>query len=368
VPRRTLTTLTAALAVSLAATATASAQGPDQQEVGLLFTQTAPSGTLKPVEGGAADRRTLVLEGVSRQVVWFTDRPARKSGHLPLAGFVSQWPGYGFVEDPPNAALTVLDASAGQDTVVLTLGQPRYRAKRDRLRYPAQLEGEASGNLSHLEPSRDRRVPRRFADASLFIDDATAPVSGACVIQPFAECSYADLHGAGLHGARLSFANLSFANLSVADLSDADLSDADLFRADVHGADLSNADLHHADLHQADLTVAFLSGANLSFANLSFANLPGATLLRANLTNADLPTANLSAADLTTANLTRADLTRADLSAADLSRASLPFANLPGANLSDANLSGANLSRANLSGAKFCRTTMPDRSINNSGC
>jgi hypothetical protein len=313
VPKRTSIMLTATLAISLAAAATASAQGPDQQEVGLLFTQTAPSGTLKPVEGAGPDRRTLVLEDVSGQVVWFTDRPARQSGHLPLSGFVSEWPGFGFTEDPPNAALSVLDAPSSKDTVILTLGQPRYRAKRNRLRYPARLEDEATGNLSHLESSRDRRVPRNFAEASLFVDDALAPVSGDCVAHPYAQCPGADLHGVDFHSANLFSANLSDANLSGALLFGAYLA-----RANLSNANVSNANLFGADLSRTDLSGADLTGADLSRVKLSTTNLSGAVLVRANLYYADL--------------------------------------------------TGADLSRTNISGARLCRTTMPNGSINDSGC
>ncbi|MHC8497445.1 MAG: pentapeptide repeat-containing protein [Actinomycetes bacterium] len=41
---------------------------------------------------------------------------------------------------------------------------------------------------------------------------------------------------------------------------------------------------------------------------------------------------------------------------------------LTDANLTGANLTNANLYYADLTGTVFCRTTMPDGSINNSGC
>ena len=57
----------------------------------------------------------------------------------------------------------------------------------------------------------------------------------------------------------------------------------------------------------------------------------------------------------------------------DLSKALLYKANLEGANLTGANLEGADLYKANLegsdlSGAILCNTTMPDGTIDNSGC
>ena len=42
--------------------------------------------------------------------------------------------------------------------------------------------------------------------------------------------------------------------------------------------------------------------------------------------------------------------------------------NLPATNLTGADLTGANLKGVNLDGVIFCNTTMPDKTINNSGC
>ena len=52
----------------------------------------------------------------------------------------------------------------------------------------------------------------------------------------------------------------------------------------------------------------------------------------------------------------------------DLSKALLYKANLEGANLTGADLYKANLEGSDLSGAILCNTTMPDGTIDNSGC
>jgi hypothetical protein len=57
------------------------------------------------------------------------------------------------------------------------------------------------------------------------------------------------------------------------------------------------------------------------------------------------------------------DLSGANLTEAILIKAVLPETNLTGAILTEANLTGANLE-----GAPFCYTTIPDGTINNSGC
>ncbi len=66
---------------------------------------------------------------------------------------------------------------------------------------------------------------------------------------------------------------------------------------------------------------------------------------------------------------TRCNISRANLRGANLSGANLTAANLSGACLIDANLTGAIIANnTNLYYAVLCRTTMPDGSINNSGC
>jgi hypothetical protein len=197
-----------------------------------------------------------------------------------VGGFARSWAGFGFLDDPPNAALTLLHADNRHDTVIVKLGKPHFKPKKQMVRYSARRLDAATGDLSYLNSDVDPRVRRHFRAPSLFIDDATGRVVNGCLIQPFTVCIS------------------------------------------------PRANLSGADLHQANLTGADLSGADLSGANLNFANLSGA----------DLPGTDLSGADLRRTNLTKADLRAADLTGADLS------------------------------GAHFCRTTMPDGSINNRHC
>jgi hypothetical protein len=163
-----------------------------EQEIGLLFAQTANRGTMKPIKG-PTPRFNLRLYGVNPQVVWFADRPARQSGQIAVPDFTRAWPGLGFVDDPPNAALTLLEAGNRHDTVVMELGRPDFKPKKNRVRYSAQLLDEATGNLSYLNSDLDPRTKRHFGTASLFIDDAAASVIGRCWIQPSTRCPGQDL-------------------------------------------------------------------------------------------------------------------------------------------------------------------------------
>jgi uncharacterized protein YjbI with pentapeptide repeats len=85
--------------------------------------------------------------------------------------------------------------------------------------------------------------------------------------------------------------------------------------------------------------------------------------------------ANVSQCDLAgytappSLNCTGCNLSRANLNGADLRGATFTKANLSGACLIDADFTGATFANTtNLYGATFCRTIMPDGSINNSGC
>ncbi|MFN8594060.1 MAG: pentapeptide repeat-containing protein [Thermomicrobiales bacterium] len=85
---------------------------------------------------------------------------------------------------------------------------------------------------------------------------------------------------------------------------------------------------------------------------------PGANLKKCDFGGQTIENLNLSGSNLKGANLANADA----------SGANFAKANLDGACLVEADLSGANLTGANTSGAIFCRTIMPNGSINNSGC
>lgn len=253
----------------------AGGSGRDGQEVSLLFVQQAGSGSLEPVPG--TDRYVLVLRGVSAQTTYFADRPARFFGQMPTAGFAEHWTGFGFGDDPPNAALSLLKGDAGADVVVLSLGRPRYVAQTGVLRYEARPD-EASENLLDMAGEPDPSVPRRFGPVSLFIDDATGQVVNGCLIQPQTSCEGVDLSEADLAGADLHGATLNEAYFTETDLHGADLSGAHLIEAVLNNANLWTTNLADAEAFRADFTGAILTGADLDGADLDGATFDCATM------------------------------------------------------------------------------------------
>src|SRR3989338_4245114 len=182
--------------------------------------------------------------------------------------------------------------------------------------------------------------------------EARQTING-CEIKRRASCPGVNLSGMDLTRSNLSNANLSGADLSGANLSGDRITEANLTKANLSGANLSGTILstsymNNVNLSRADLTKADLSQSTLPDANLREANLGGANLSLTNLKGADLTGANARGAVFIMSSLVNANLTRADLT--------------------EATLVGADMRNAILEGTKFCRTAMPDRSINNSGC
>ncbi|HWV88131.1 MAG TPA: hypothetical protein VNZ62_21980 [Capillimicrobium sp.] len=136
-----------------------------------LFVQNAERGEFTPNRARKGLYR-LTLHGVQPHTIYFSDRPTRDAGLAPMRPFLK---GLGFSPtNPPNAAVVVAGADGGEDTLVLELFSPRYHAKRRRLTYDARIlpdDRRPDGLAVFSGRQRDARLPRRFGEASVFIDD-----------------------------------------------------------------------------------------------------------------------------------------------------------------------------------------------------
>jgi len=83
----------------------------DSENPGYLFVLSATSGSLKG--------DTLTLNGVPN-VIYFSDRPARKVGHISVSEFIEMWDKGvdSFKADPPNATLSILGKVDEMNVVV----------------------------------------------------------------------------------------------------------------------------------------------------------------------------------------------------------------------------------------------------------
>ena len=130
----------------------------------VLFVVEASSGTLTLVGG---DEYTLTLNGLPGHVTGFSDRPQRITFNLDAGEFFADWQ-KNFDGDPPNAALDVVAGKRQADAVIVELRTPRF--KRNSVSFKARKLKGASAGLSQYRDRLVKDPPRRFGDASLFID------------------------------------------------------------------------------------------------------------------------------------------------------------------------------------------------------
>ena len=203
----------------------------------------------------------------------------------------------------------------------------------------------------------------------------------------------ANLHGADLRGARLDKANLRGVILRHAHLHEVSLAGADFSPTASRGRVSRVQPACDPNCQNADLTNADLTGANLTGANLIGANLIGANLYGANLTGANLTGANLTGANLTGAIFRNTTMPDGSVQTSEkippppdpppppdevppnppddpTPIPPPPIPPYPGDLVPTIRSAtdGSDLTGAKLSSACLCNTTMPDGSVNNSGC
>jgi hypothetical protein len=143
--------LTAASLAPMAALLPTLAGAADATKMQLMFVQSA--------EGLKADDKTLRLVNVSSQTIWFSDRPVRQAGHLPMSAYLEEWSAAAgpnnFSKDPPNATLSVVQPGQRENTLtVVKISEPKLDGKDLVYRYTL-IEGQ---------------MPKSGAETSLFID------------------------------------------------------------------------------------------------------------------------------------------------------------------------------------------------------
>lgn len=136
-----------------------------------MFVQTARSGSFQPAAAGSNTDGILVLEGVGRDTVYFSDRPHRVAGAVESGTFLGA---IGFEEaNPPNAAIVLSQPeSETQDVLVAQLLNPKYDAAAQKLSYDVVLlRDQGAEGLAHWTDRADKSLPAKFGHVSLFIDD-----------------------------------------------------------------------------------------------------------------------------------------------------------------------------------------------------
>jgi hypothetical protein len=95
-----------------------------EEEMSLLFAVNAPTGYIT--------ENKLVLENFANGVIYFSDRPYRKTGHISMETFMRYW--YtnhpkSFAKEAPNAIITITEDYKNYNNIVIELKNPKIEQK-----------------------------------------------------------------------------------------------------------------------------------------------------------------------------------------------------------------------------------------------
>ena len=136
-------------------------------QASLLFVQMAQKIDYKKTDAASG---VMTLYDVPTQTMFFTDRPNRVVGNVPISAFVTRWTTdkgpNGFATNPPNAAVTVFQ-SDGPKTAIVELRNPRLDG--NKLSYDVKvLQG-----ISSTQPAEGVVFIDNFSEA--WANNAFAP-------------------------------------------------------------------------------------------------------------------------------------------------------------------------------------------------
>lgn len=306
--RRAFAALLCLLALTTAVSpAVGAAKEAKEHKISLLYVLNAKGATLIP-QKGSKTRYRLTVKRPQRDVVWFSDRPERKSGAFPVGSLARNWAGFGFGSDPPNVAIDYVDARGRNRTAMVELTDPQLGKSKiaftARLLKPAAVIGR---NLVSHADAADITPPRRMRDVALFVDDLKATVLYGCVFQPYTVCTNVqfgrvelyeiDLTGADFSGSAM-FGYIERVNFTNADLSGGSLA-ADYNESNFEGANLSGTMMWESgffatSLKGANLTNAWINETLFQNSNLRGAQLAGATVFKTRFCNTTMPDGSVS--------------------------------------------------------------------------
>lgn len=176
----------------------------------LLFVFDGPSSRMAPVNGQAGTYTlTIPLTSAKQSVTWFTDRPVRDAGLLPMNVFVGLWAQRGdntFASDPPNIAIAYT-AKGKNKTLIATMSVPVIRPKGPSRSTPTLqatikvlpvatvkrlakgknhiAEHAARATREHILLARTRTplIPAKTGYVRVFVDDYVTPTWEECMNQ-----------------------------------------------------------------------------------------------------------------------------------------------------------------------------------------
>src|SRR6202012_3966617 len=95
--------------------------------------------------------------------------------------FVKAWISLGFGRQPPNGGITLVHGAKHANALAVELSKPAYTPRTREVTLRVRALPKADSDLARIGRGLDRRLPRRFGQAALFIDGgATQPQGVSC--------------------------------------------------------------------------------------------------------------------------------------------------------------------------------------------
>ncbi len=135
----------------------------EQLEPTYLFTHSTGGGTFENIEG---DEYILTLSNPNEEVIYFSDRPFRETGHMPLAMFLDD---LDFEIDPPNATVVLENEEGDKIMIVAELIEPIFNRDDNTLVYKVRVLHDETGELAEYG---EVVMFESFANAVFFIDSS----------------------------------------------------------------------------------------------------------------------------------------------------------------------------------------------------
>lgn len=164
-----------------------------------MFVFTGTSSTMTPVAGApGAYLFTMPLTSIAQPVIWFTVRPSRMTGTLPMTQFAGLWglPGNSsFAVDPPNVAIStvakgatttfVAEMSSAIVQVSSASGTPVLQATMTALQGPslAAVQTSATSFLGQSAKTTSGAPPAAARQTTVFVERSVC-AKGNCVPVP----------------------------------------------------------------------------------------------------------------------------------------------------------------------------------------
>jgi hypothetical protein len=115
----------------------------------------------------------LTLSDADRRVEFFSDRPKRIVGQGELGQFLTLWGEWGFIQNPPNAAISFdMKETNMRSPMVVTLEDPSYNSDTKELTFKITPLQETPESLQYLAKSTNKLEPGEFKNPTIFIDNA----------------------------------------------------------------------------------------------------------------------------------------------------------------------------------------------------